>query len=687
VFPRSPPLPCAAAAPLVSPLSTPAPRLAALAAILAAGLALPAGAGAQGGGGGPPSGQPAPPQPPPSPELRVERPGGKPLIYEGQATRQLLGGTWYFRQDDLLEQGDNERWYAQRDLIGWTAIRVPYNWNAKDIALNKSSVGWYRKEFTLPRTPSDAQRARREVRDFWKVRFEGANYRTKVWLNGKAIGGYTGYFPFEADLEGLRKGRNTLVVKVSSLRSKTDLTHWRPAAFNGFGTGGWWNFGGLLREVYVRKIDTIDIEDVHVLPRLRKVGGPAKVELRVQLRNMTGKEREVELAFSVGGETFRLKRKQVDPNSTREITTRFEIKRPRLWQPGRPHLYPLTVYANEGGERRAAYRLRFGVRKLETRPGGIILLNGRRLNARGASIHEDDAEEGGALSQGTRNTLLYRLRDLGGTITRSHYPLHPAFLEAFDKRGILYWVDVPVYQIPNTFFDQPAVRTAALRAATLTVRNNLNHPSLMTWALANEPAGNRSELGIIGTGLARYIEEGAALVRELDDTRFVSIDRQSRFGEPVTHPAYQHLDVLGVNEYFGWYDSYKADLQRGETTTDELGPYLDSIHAANPDMPLVITEFGAEATRHGPVEQPGTYEFQTKFVLDHLRIHASKPYIAGSIHWALRDFRVHPTWVGGAPPEWASPPWHNKSLLEEHNGRKPVAFEIRKRWRRTRVLR
>ena len=156
-------------------------------------------------------------------------------------------------------------------------------------------MGWYRKEFTLPKVPKDELE-----RTFWKVRFEGANYRTKVWLNGRTIGGYTGYFPFEADLDGLRKGRNTLVVKVSSLRSNRDLTHWRPAAFNGYGTGGWWNFGGLLREVYVRKIDTIDIEDVHVLPHLPKVGGPAKVDVRAYLRNMTGKARDVDLVLSVG---------------------------------------------------------------------------------------------------------------------------------------------------------------------------------------------------------------------------------------------------------------------------------------------------------------------------------------------------------------------------------------------------
>ena len=54
------------------------------------------------------------------------------------------------------------------------------------------------------------------------------------------------------------------------------------------------------------------------------------------------------------------------------------------------------------------------------------------------------------------------------------------------------------------------------------------------------------------------------------------------------------------------------------TTTAELSAYLDELHAANPDLPLMITEFGAEATRYGPDDQQGTYEFQRKYVIDHL---------------------------------------------------------------------
>ena len=112
--------------------------------------------------------------------------------------------------------------------------------------------------------------------ELWKVRFEGSNYRTKVWLNGKEIGGQIGYFPFEPDLTGIRKGRNTLVVQVSSLRGRTDLTHWRPAAVNGYRHRRLVE----LRRAAARGLRPprrhVDVESVLVQPRLRKLGGPPR---------------------------------------------------------------------------------------------------------------------------------------------------------------------------------------------------------------------------------------------------------------------------------------------------------------------------------------------------------------------------------------------------------------------------
>jgi hypothetical protein len=48
---------------------------------------------------------------------------------------------------------------------------------------------------------------------------------------------------------------------------------------------------------------------------------------------------------------------------------------------------------------------------------------------------------------------------------------------------------------------------------------------------------------------------------------------------------------------------------------------------------------------------------------------------------------VHPTWQGGAPAEYATPPWHNKSLIEETGQRKPAFLDVARLFRRTKPLR
>ena len=68
-----------------------------------------------------------------------------------------------------------------------------------------------------------------------------------------------------------------------------------------------------------------------------------------------------------------------------------------------------------------------------------------------------------------------------------------------------------------------------------TVRNNVNHASILGWSLANEPGGNRSEGGLIGPGLESYIRDASTAVREIDDTHPIAMDRQSRIDEPLTH--------------------------------------------------------------------------------------------------------------------------------------------------------
>ncbi|HEX6389828.1 MAG TPA: beta galactosidase jelly roll domain-containing protein, partial [Solirubrobacteraceae bacterium] len=174
-------------------------------------------------------------------------PPAKTVYRDGPSGRYLLEGKWLFRMDKA-NQGLSQGFAKQTAEAGWSPVTVPNAWNAGDDS-NESfqgTVGWYRKDFNLPS-------AKRSVS--WVVRFESVNYRSRVYLNGRLIGTNAGaYLPFEVRLPASllkRGGTNRLVVRVENKRFGFDFP---PAGLSitGAPTGGWWNYGGLLREVYLR---------------------------------------------------------------------------------------------------------------------------------------------------------------------------------------------------------------------------------------------------------------------------------------------------------------------------------------------------------------------------------------------------------------------------------------------------
>jgi len=588
-----------------------------------------------------------------------------PSIAEGQDDREVLGGRWYFRRDDL-NAGIARGFMHQRSTTRWRPIAVPYDFNATETETNRSSVGWYRRDIR----PSKADLEGRLI-----ARFEGAGHFSTVYLNGRAIARHAGgYLPFEADLRGLKPGVNRLVVRVSSLRARTDLSHWRPASFNGYGNGGWWNFGGIHREVTIRRARGIDVERVQALPRLACTSCAARVTIRATLRNLTARRVRAAITVRTAGRSVSLAPRYVDANARREVVTKLTIARPRLWGIRRGNLYRLSMRARASGspDEGAPYRTSFGVRHLRKEPDGRVLLNGRPLGLQGVSVHEDDPVLGAAWGAPQRDELLRRIDQLGADVVRAHYPLHPALLEALDRRGVLVWNQAPVYQVQNEKWELPAVRRSAVAVNAEMVLRDRGHASVIAYSMANELPDP------VTPAQAMFVREAAARIRALDPTRLVAIDRVARVGAVSdSDPVWRAVDALGVNEYFGWYRGAKPP--RPEATTADLGPYLDELHRQQPHAALFATEFGAEATRSGAESEKGTYAFQTRFLREHLTIAASHPRLNGAMVWALRDFRVMPGWTGGNP--LPDPPFNHKGLLDLSGQPKPAFWEVRRIFR------
>jgi beta-glucuronidase len=568
------------------------------------------------------------------------------LYANGHTGRYLLDGTWYFRQD--ASGVGVRRGYARasQSLSGWTEITVPFAWNATDESPQsmRGSLGWYRKDFRLPSSPKGSS---------WIVRFESVNYRAIVYLNGHEIGRHEGgYIPFELDLARyLKRGTNSLVIRADSRRNLETLPPLKNQS-NGLPSGGWWNYGGILREVYLRRAYKVDLQNLLARPLLSCRACNATVLVQATVRNMTSKTQKASVRANVGSAHLRLQTLTLPPHGVRQVATKVGIRNPRLWEPGSPELYDVGATAYAGKRAGSSWSAQIGIRSIRVNGSGRVLLNGEPVKLRGASFHEEQVTVGAALTPQMRQQIWDELEGLGATLTRAHYPLHPWFLEQADRDGILVWDEIPVYQLPNSITAKSKIRAKALKFLTTMVERDQNHPSVLSWAIGNEMPTR------VGSGQQRYIRDAAHLLHKIDPTRLRALDYA---GYPSALPSstYHVLDALGVNCYFGWYPGPGGQID----DRAELGPFLDQVHRYYPSKALFITEFGAEANRDGPFDEKGTYSFQRQLVEDHLAVYDSKPFVNGALVWALRDFRVRPDWDGGNPKPRS--PLNQKGLMDE----------------------
>ena len=567
-------------------------------------------------------------------------PPERALYDDGPSGRHLLDSGWTTRADprDVGRRGHWER--PGRDA-GFRRTSVPHAFNARDRSRRgfASRVQWYRTRFDLPGGEATG----------WRLRFESVNRHATVWLNGRRLGSHEGaYLPFELQARALRERGNELVVRVDGRGSRTDL----PPSTR---VRGWWNYGGILREVYLRRTTGLDLADLQVRPRR---GSPGRVDFSAIVRNTSSR------SLPAGFSTVRLRHPDgrttslfvtfpaegdLRPGRLRRIEGSMSIEDPQGWSPDSPSLYELEVVV-PGGQVTTTH---FGIRDWAVDTEGRATLDGRPLALRGASFHEETLNLGAALGPAQRDQIVEELRALGADFTRAHYPPHPALLEAFDRAGIVMWEQIPVWRLRDRNFT-PRLRREALSRLREAILRDRNHASIMTWSIANETLGG-------GARERAYVRDAVRLVRRLDPTRLVAADPSLRPLDDI--PAhYAELDAIGVNEYVGWYGG----------ATPELAGDLQALRARFPRQALFVTEFGAEANRSGPASELGTYEFQTQYLADHLGIIDASQELSGALAWVLRDFWVRPGWSGGNPRP--DSPFNRKGIFDERGAPKP-AFE------------
>src|SRR5262249_21804065 len=197
-----------------------------------------------------------------------------------------------------------------------------------------------------------------------------------------------------------------------------------------------------------------------------------------------------------------------------------------------------------------------GFRTIEVR-GTEILLNGTPIFLHGICMHaEAPYRTGRAWTEKDAETLFGWVRDLGANFVRlAHYPHDERMTRLADRLGLLVWSEIPVYWAVQ--FDNPVVQAKAEQQLTEMIRRDRNRVSVLFWSVANETPVTPSRLG--------FLKALVANARAEDPTRLITaalLTRTEGNTKIIDDPLGEELDVLGFNEYVGWYEGKPEDADR-----------------------------------------------------------------------------------------------------------------------------
>lgn len=541
-----------------------------------------------------------------------------------------VDGLWRFAPDCYANGNELGFHEIDHDDRFWKETPVPacFETSMPDIDCYEG-MAWYRKRLSVP----PEWRGQRIV-----LRFEGVNYRTRVWLNGKLVGeNYDGFLPFEFEIQDhvLWDNENFLAISVDNSHHEGDVPGMHV---------GWRNYGGILREVSLYTTSFLYIRNIIVDAEPQDGGGGLKCILEIQNRTDTLQKTACEVSLRDSNNDGILLHIQDDveiqAGKSKSITLAGHLDGARLWSPSSPVLYRAAASLKQNSRIRDNREVLTGFRSVQATPEGLAL-NGQSIFLTGFNRHEDSPRTGMATDLVTARKDLEQMKKAGCNFVRlCHYPHHPKELDICDELGLLTFCEIPLYcwnnQSKGGLDVEGAKRSNAARTVTAKrqlerlIGRDRNHPSVIFWSVSNETPEEIPEVAESNRKLVRH-------AREIDSKRLcVHVSNRWKL-----HPNFDDDDVICINGYPSLVKTRKHDAS---DVRDVWRKGLENLHARYPDKPILITEFGfcsfTGLKGHDMGENEHAQAIETEFAT------FDQPYVCGATIWC-----------------WADHPWPPRMLI------------------------
>ena len=542
---------------------------------------------------------------------------GKKPLPTGRVVSNL-NAEWKFKLGSV-EHGEA----VDLDDSTWETAHIPHSFSMPYFLSDRfyTGDGWYRKKIHISNVEfvirDGAISAEPDKNQRFYLDFKGVFQVADVYINGKLAGHHEGgYTGFEVDItDQMNNGDNLIAVKVNN--------NWNPRLAPRAGEHTF--SGGIYRDVTL-----ISKRNLHITwygmgistPKLED--GDTSVRVVNEIRNQSDQTRTINVETSIYDPEGNLVAKasktgiEMTPNAVREVEiVTPQVKDAKRWSPETPVLYRAETVVRDANSGYLFDTMKdtFGFRTVKWTADQGFFLNGENRYFIGANVHQDRAGWGDAVSHAGFERDIRYMKEAGFDIIRgSHYPHHPAFAEACDRIGMMFWSEncfwgttgmggpniwggASAYPVEEA--DQLPFEESVIRSLRDMIRINRNRPSIVCWSLCNEVffSDNR-----VLPKVRDFLQRLTKIAHEADPTRLVAVGGAQR-GQ-VDHCA----DIAG----------YNGDGER-------IREYQ------NPGIPNVVTEYGSSIE-----VRPGKFDAGYER-FSHITGKKEYPWRSGEIIWCGID--------------------------------------------------
>ncbi len=520
------------------------------------------------------------------------------LGYESQ-TRSIidLAGEW----DYSLDNGSS-----------WQKVKIPASGNFEGKII-------YRRKFFV-----GADAINRNGFTFVSY---GMNYLSEIYVNetfiGKHEGGYTSFsffIPEDIIQIGAENVIRVVVDNTLNHRSTFPLHHQ---------VGGWKNYNGILRDVFIvgspkMWIDHSDVTIESIEPKVVKLS----VQFSISSKNFlsdpqfAGKQFQLFAEIieqSTGAVVVKSSAVPILPGENKNISSSLTVAIPnaKLWSPESPELYAVKLQLQSLDGKVISLvdetSIMTGIRTI-TKNKNSILFNGAPVDLKGVVWVEDAEKQGNSISYEQMERDVALIKNLGANAVRiGFHPPHPFFIQLCDRYGLLVLEEIPNVEIPAKILDDENYRTLVENYLQNMIARDSHNPSVIAWGLG-------SGFGVKGEVENSIVTSLHRLAKSLDGRLTYVVSHGD-------HPEFSRtVDVAAIEIFQTDAKSFRVQLQEWKES--------------HPEQPVFVAGYArySEKDNRNGYSDPMSQEAQARGLLQRFNI-VKELFSSGGFIYTFNDFR------------------------------------------------